>query len=454
MKTTKKIFAILLAVMMLAVCTAAWATGADLTDGEIGGFVDYDSTSPDNTAENSKLDNLSTTVNIVKEIIALNANASEVNAPVITYTYTVTPASITGNPTVTDDTTDHASGTAVTAPVKEGITTGLVVTGTAAGTAGDSSSAVGTLVFTNANTFTTAADASTATATNSYNISLNFADVDFPQAGVYRYQIAETTNPATISTVGMEGGTSKTRYLDVYVDGSGDIYGYVCIDANSSVTSATEKTNGFVAASDGADTYYTYDLTISKTVVNDTYAQNNVAFPFTVIFRNSESLVNTYTITETAAQGSTGISPTAATAPTWSGVALVKHGAAITYTGIPAGVDVDVYETNNVSGVTYTVSTSVNDGAAVVDNNVTSGDTPNSAVAQTTAAAYQSTKATVDTTLITAVDAPQTIAITNTLQTISPTGLVLRFAPYALILVGGIALLFIAMKHKKHTDEE
>ena len=48
----------------------------------------------------------------------------------------------------------------------------------------------------------------------------------------------------------------------------------------------------------------------------------------------------------------------------------------------------------------------------------------------------------------------QSVAITNTLLLISPTGYVARFAPYALILIGGIVLLVVAKKHKKHTDEE
>ena len=96
-------------------------------------------------------------INLKKEIIAFNPNGTTVNAPVVTYTYTVTPADVSTNPTVTDEDDDHTSGSAVTAPVKAGITTGVVVTGTAAGTAGTATSATGTLVFTNANTFTTAA---------------------------------------------------------------------------------------------------------------------------------------------------------------------------------------------------------------------------------------------------------------------------------------------------------
>ena len=392
-----------------------------------------------------------TNIDIKKEIIAFNPNGTTVHAPVVTYTYTVTPATVTGL-TVTDETGDHTSNTAVTAPVKAGITTGVVVTGTAAGTAGTATSATGTLVFTNTNTFTTADTGDT----NEYDINVDFSGVTFTQPGVYRYQIAETISAASYADVAMEDGDANTLYLDVYVDGNGDIYGYVCMTANDSVDpSTTTKINGFVdgTAADNSDKYYTYDLVLSKDVVNDTYGESNIAYPFTVIFSNPENYTSTFTIEETAASGSTGISPAVASAPTWSGVAKVKDGADITYTGIPAGVDVDVYETNIATGVTYTVSTSVTGGTAVVDNNVVAGTTPASAVAQTTKADYESTKATVNTNAIVTTDA-QDVAITNTLLLISPTGFVVRFAPYALVLMGGIFLIVLGVVLYKRTNKE
>ena len=432
-KTIKKLSALALAALLLLGLNAT-AFAAELADGEAGTWI-----SADTEIVQDKF------VNIQKELIAFNANGTQVNAPAFTYVYTVTPASVTGL-TVTDQTADHTSGTAVQAPVKAGLTTGLVVTGTAAGTAGTAASAVGTLVFTNSTTLNTAA-AGTA---NSYNIKLDFANVAFTQPGVYRYQIAETlADSATYDGIAVEDGGTNTLYLDVYVDGELNIYGYVCMAANASVTPSTTKTNGFVAASNGADKYYTYDLTLSKTVENDTYDKNNTAFPFTVIFKNAESYATTFTIAETAGTGSTGISPAAASAPTWSGVAQVKDGGAITYTGIPAGVDVDVYETNIASGVTFTVSTSVNGGTAVVDKNVVSGTTPASAVAQTTKGAAESTKATVDTPKIATVSATQTVGITNTLLLISPTGLVLRYAPYLLMFGAGVVLLVLSRRGKK-----
>lgn len=395
-------------------------------------------------------------INIVKEIKSFNATSQSVHAPAYTYVYTVKPATV-GSYTVTDENTDHASGTAVTAPVQQGITTGLVVTGTTVGEPGTATEAVGELAFINTDAFNTSA----AGIINTYNINLNFAYVDFSKPGVYRYEITETLkDDATYAGIDVKAGNgaeTKVRYLDVYVDGECEIYGYVCMATNGNVIGTTTKTNGFVETSDGQDNYYTYDLTLSKDVVDDTWAESNVAFPFTVIFKNTEGFTTTYAITETVDNGSTGIFPTAAS-PTWSGVAEVKDGANIVYAGIPAGVDVDVYETNIVTGVTYTVVTTVNETDGDPDNNVVTGTKPTQAVTQTTKQGYESTKATVNTekygTGTAGTTAAQTLKITNTLLLISPTGVVLRVAPYILMLVAGSVLVVLTMKRRKATVEK
>ena len=392
-------------------------------------------------------------VNIQKEIYAFNENTHTVHAPVVTYTYTVTPASVE-NLTVTDETTDHESGTAVTAPVKPGLTAGLVVTTTTTeGAAGTAERATGTLVFNNDSEW----DAKDTGDINTYNINLDFTGVGFEKPGVYRYKIEETISATSYDVIAMQDGNYNTIYLDVYVDGKMSVYGYVCMTGNASVDPSTgTKINGFVNGStyDGSDKYFTYDLTLSKTVENDNYAKTNHAFPFTLSFFNAAGYTSTFTLDQVTGTGSTGLSNSAETltgAPTdWNGVVLVKDGGDITIKGIPAGVAVEVYETNDVAGVTYTVATSVNNGTAVTDNNVISGNKPESAIQQQTKADYQSTKARIETDAIAENDA-QTVAITNTLLLISPTGVTLRFAPYILILAAGIVLLMVSRRRKSNT---
>lgn len=453
----KKIGALLVAlVMVLAIGTTAFAVDLE-ENGEEGVAGNWDNADVERVQADS--------VNIKKVIKAYNPNGTTVHAPVITYTYTVTPVTVTA--TVTDETTDHKSSTQVVVPVNAGLTEGLLITTKTdtTGTAGTATSASSSLEFTNTSTWTTAL----AGAENEYDINLNFSNVNFTKSGVYRYQITETVSP-DYEKAAMEDGAYDTVYLDVYVDGNFDIYGYVCMKGNDSVTDSTKKINGFVDGSDGdgTDKYYTYDLTLSKDVVNDTYGANNTAFPFTVFFNNPESYTSTFVIDQTAGTGSTGLNSSAATltlaegSVALSGVALVKDGNAtegttagdITIKGIPAGIDVDVYETNIANGVTYTVATSVTGGDAVTDNNVSWGTTPSSANAQGSSKKdYESTKATVNTTKI-ATTAAQSVAITNTLLLISPTGVVLRIAPYALMLAAGIVLVILAKTRRKAAVEE
>ena len=452
----KKLLSLVLAVVMIAVvglAGAAQINGGNTSDaptlatsndtGVAGTWIEPDTERIDSDRK----------INVVKELLSYNATSETVYAPEFSYVYTVTPATVTSI-NVEDQGTDHTSGTAVTVPVKAGITAGLKVAKNT--TAGTATSAVGYLDFTNETELTT----SSTGGSNTYNIEFDFSGVTFSQPGVYRYQIAETitkadhTTEVTYDNIAIKDATGtnpNTRWLDVYVDGEGDIYGYVCLAANSSVTPSTTKTNGFVSGSTGADEYYTYDLELSKDVVNDTYGEGH-AFPFTVVFKNAANYTPTFRITETAATGSTGFGPNAHV-PNWTGIPKVKEGAVITYTGIPAGVDVEVYETNDMNGVSYTVTTTLNGTDGTPDNNVTWTSTPSTAAEQTTKAAYESTKTTVDTTKTTAVTAKQTVKITNTLLLISPTGYVSRIAPYALMLVAGAILLILGFKRRTKKEE-
>ena len=478
MKNLKRIGAIILAlVMVLGMSTMVFATEPEEpvttspttlnTNGEQGVFPEKDTPTPQ-----------SKTLVLEKELKVYNLDEATVKAPTISYTYTIAPATVAAGTTVTDSDkngTIHDTGVTVTAPVKAGV--------------GNPTIADSGVVYWTA---TEDVNAGTDGVKNVKGISIDFGSVVFTGPGVYRYEISEELT-GTGDTYAASGVTetkagdktgSHSRFVDVYVrpaadfnNGSTavewDIYGFTCFYNNVSITESDKttsavKTTGFVAGTtDGstpvsADSYYTFNVTLSKEVVNDAYSAANTAFPFTVIFTNGTVTKNVDIIGPEASTTVTGwTNPDAAALSdgTTKGIVNIKSGGQIKYIGIPNGTSVDVYETNIASGVTYKVETKRNDNDTVVwtDPSVSWTDTaPSTAIPQTNPkAAYESTQKTVVTTTADADDDnAYAVAITNTLMTISPTGLVMRFAPYALILAAGIVILVIALKHRSKKDDE
>ena len=467
MKTTmKKLGALaLVLVMLLALGTTAFATTpAGLVDGEQGVFA-----AEDTPASQSK------TLVLEKELRVYNVDEATVKAPTISYTYSIAPATVTTGQTVTDSSSFHETGVSVTVPVKAG---------------------VGSPTIANSGVVAWAATedvhANTNGAVNTKGISIDFSNIVFTGPGVYRYVITEAlTSGYTYSTSGVTETTAPTanqhtRYVDVYVrPASGydtgddptdwDIYGYTCFLNNVSITESDKdttavKTNGFVdGTSNGsteflADQYYTFNVTISKTVVGDGYGAATVDFPFTVLFTNGTVSAGTIVTNGATAPAPTGTDFTHNTSVDLTtgalkGVATLKSGQQIKYVGIPNGTAVEVYETNVATGVTYTVSTSVDSGTPIVDNSVSWGTAPASAVTQAGSGepfvktnAYESTKATFSTTADADDDTAHTVAVTNTLLTISPTGLVLRYGPFALILALGVVILLVSRRRREEEN--
>ena len=68
--------------------------------------------------------------------------------------------------------------------------------------------------------------------------------------------------------------------------------------------------------------------------------------------------------------------------------------------------------------------------------------------------AFQSTKATITTTPDVDDDNAYAVAVTNRLLTISPTGVSLRVAPYALMLCAGLLLVFFSRRRKAKAESE
>ena len=465
--TLKKLGAIALVLMLMMSLSVSAFADQTLNGGEVGGY-----TSPDTQNVNDKV------VKIAKEITVYNPDENYVYGPAITYTYAIAPAPTDVLVSITDATSDHASGLATTVTALAGVTTGVTMNGTSANT----------IAWTNDDILEASANG---TANNKF-LSIDFNSVVFSQPGVYRYQITETANAYTTSGV-TDGSISGTRYLDVYVmrsdsftDGSTAeqwrVYGYVCINSESAASPITPesavndvKTNGFVdtntaADASTADEYRTYNLTLGKTLSGDT-TMNNHKFPFDAAWTASDATgtfqfavkeSGTASATKTAQAAAKTVNGNDVAANTLymvggadavgtadkDGTPLIANGGTIKYIGIPNGTKVTVTETNDVAGTTYNTTGTETVGTGSAANIVWTGGTSAKSSDNKTATMSNSSTTIYEQAAAPAADSNVTIQVTNTLAIISPTGVVMRVAPYMLMLAAGIVLLVISRRRK------
>lgn len=484
MMKLKKIGALVLAIMMIAAVGTAFAV-ANLGGTETGVAGTW--TTADSPITQDK------TIKIKKEITVFNPDEALIYGPEIQYTYTVAGATETELVTITDETTDHASGLATTTTALSGVVDSLSVTGDG------SASGTPKIVWTNADIL----DASASGTPNYKNLTIDFTGVIFTQPGVYRYKITEEADAYTTSGV-TKGTSTDVRFLDVYVMRSDTyntgatasewtIYGYVCIDSSyddDDVTSTTKKTSGFVAKSEDetgsgtttADQYHTYNLTVGKTLVSDP-TMNSHKFPFDVAFSNgtagtatetfqfAEKVTGSPTITKTDNAATTSVNGTtvaaaalpkvgsadAVTTEGKDGNPAIANGQKIKYIGIPNTIKATVTETNDVAGTTYatTATEKIGSGSATPIA-WTDGTSAKSTDKKTATMSPDRNTAIYTQGSAPAADSNVEIEVTNTLSIISPTGVVLRVAPYLLMLAAGIALvvILVARRRKNTADED
>lgn len=432
-KSFKKFGVIVLALAMVFALTipAMAAEGeVDFTDthGVVGAF----------TADNPTVQGR--VVKLQKELTVYNADEATVNAPVMTYSYTIT--GLSESKALKDDGTMHNPQGPVAVLTKDA--SGLAPTITGVSLTND-----------------IPLNASEAGTANKFPITIDFTSVTFPAAGVYRFQISETTTVDTKNAAGItDGGIAEILYLDVYVKGNNEIYGYVCFKNNNNIdgtdgtsVAGAEKTEGFttgdtdgngtVEADEMADKYYTFNVTVSKTLTGDDGMKDN-QFPFSVDFTNASVTASIKTIVkpEGTATGSakTGAVSALDDTPT------IADGGSVKYIGIPVGVTapttVAVYETNNVTGTVYKSSFKVDNGTASTAKSISWEDTKN-----------QSDTAELTVTANAADATAHTIAFTNVLEVISPTGVVIRVAPFAAMAGAGVLFLAISKKSKKEEED-
>lgn len=431
MKTLKKIEAIIIAIMMIAM------VGIALADN--GTFGDKTNPSENKGTWTLNTEKYTTGITTTTFNVHFETTGSNPSRPKTKFSYSI------------------SNGIAVSA------------TGTTPSIYSGSVASNGAVTFTSNSSSTDAWDTVNSN-TEIDTISLSFDKTKFPHAGIYRFIITETALTNEQSAIGIEDGAvsggheNNQLYLDVYVgniqvQGSNELSVTAAVlltsmDAPtlSDETGSVEHTLETATYSNKTDGFYNkytaYNVIISKNVTGDAGDQA-MFFPFKLTLGYTEPSTNNDTYTTICGQSVTvtpstnsrvgssyAIGSSSGTANEYTDIAI-KHGGTVTITGLSKTAVIQLMETID-AGEGYNITSSVSnmDSSAGIttsvhseSNYVTTGTvngTPNA-----------------------------TIAYTNNRESISPTGIVLRVIPYVLMLAAGVVLFLIFVaKRRKHTDEE
>lgn len=454
MKHLRKISSIVLALMMvLTMGTSVFAAPSD-TDGST-------ITSGDGTLV------------VKKVVIAQNElkNKITIAYPAMSFTYEIAPA------TVSETKVKGYKLDQTTNPYSE-VTNGYATAEVKAGPAGGLSE---NDIRIEAGTTTLNAEGYQAI-TGELEFSTDISKFSVP--GIYRYKLTDTTADTKLTNVGLVRTSSvdEEYFVDVYVgkkpaDTSLEVYGFVLIKSNPDTIDKEANTNmnaksgiiGDVALdennkiADGTnvaeannDMYYTYNVELSKKVTG-TMGDTANEFPFDTTVTNatkdSQSLQYILNETDDTSAATSVNQASGDVRVTLSDKDVAK------FIGLNPWAAVMYTETNNTESE-YTVT--VKNGTSSANTDVTPTGTAiitgNQAVAakNKTVIAYGNTGLQVtDYAAYTAKGAytnAQKTEYTNDLAAISPTNVVMRFAPYLFIL-GGAMMLLVASRRRKSDQE-
>lgn len=290
----------------------------------------------------------------------------------------------------------------------------------------------------------------------------------FTKSGIYRYNVTQSKIEGDMEKIGIvsedSGSTDAvTMNLDVYVDNTLKVVGAVLAksDATLSKVTGTEgdvmqytgKVDGFrnklgdntkpddpENPKPGEDTIG-YKVIITKTVSGN-MADTSYKFPFSVAVTKATSLDDGLKLKVAATNSDSTSKVTVPTGDVTVGTAFeiaIANGGSVTISGLTKAEALEVVEkVDATEGYTVAIAKTDSEWAAVPT------------IADNTSAVTNK----VDNTKITATlkDSDATIKYTNTRNSISPTGVVLRVAPYAIILGAGIFFLLVSKRRKEESE--
>ncbi len=308
-------------------------------------------------------------------------------------------------------------------------------------------------------------------------ITVTIDPTKFDKPGIYRYVITDATSTAALYAAGIvrtgHSGADylPTRYLDVYVAAKSDatgyeVTGYVLHSTNDVTYTAEGKSIGFVYDDHHGNDTYRNLATMLKKVVKGTMGDRTHAFPFTVTVNNLNKPFHysVYTIPDGQDRGDRR--PDNDTSITWNYVddihtfpatISLKHNEALVIRGLCPQATVNYTETNNTSE-TYKVradylkdNTDLNEQDSVfqTERDVAAGGTLALSETPLNISNYATVNSDSDVTTVPTRSDYRYVQYTNKINAVSPTGIILRFAPFVVLAGFAGLLLVLAGKTKK-----
>lgn len=325
-----------------------------------------------------------------KNVKAVNDSITGVAGPGVTFNYAIasaTPDSSNGGTSITDGQGNSAS-------VKAGPAGGLVFASDAGATA--------SIAFSKGETLTAAADPG---ADNKKELTLDTVASVFSNVapGIYRYSVSESVEPEPLPA-GFTNTGGQVRYVDVYVERTEQGVGVSGIVMHNGSTASTDK-----KTFDDA-TYVTKNVAVKKVVAGN-MADPQATFAFTATVSNNDRPF--YTGSSEAGATTDASGPSVA--------ATLGNNQEFWICGLSMDATVGFSETNTYGGNTYEAEYVVGSG------------TPQDGTAMDAANLDDNT----------------VVTFTNTLDSVSPTGIVMKFGPYLLMVLAAAAFVFIRMRTRK-----